>query len=228
MKIVPRLPFEPFAKYLPESNAVRILGTSSNTLKRAKIDGLTVQSAQRWSQRLGIDPTSVWPEMADPLMFRFNSGFVKGGVDECWNWIGYKDDDGYGFFYDGDRLWRAPEFSLTTATGEDRNGRDTCHSCHHPSCVNPNHLRFDSHQSNVEDCVSSGRLAHGSKAGASLIDEDDVLEIREAYSSGESSSSISSRFPISAATVRSIVSGRRWKRVGGPTFPGRTPGRPNK
>jgi len=53
-------------------------------------------------------------------------------------------------------------------------------------------------------------------AGRKLSDAQ-VLEIRHAYSAGESQSSLADRFGVLTPAVSGIVTGRRFRKLGGPT-----------
>ncbi len=139
------------------------------------------------------------------------------GEEECWPWIGDLDRHGYGTFYFGGRNRRAHELALSFTTGEKRlQSLDTCHSCDNPACCNPEHLRFDSRQSNVDDMITRGRNAHGSKSKHAKLTEADVLVMRERRANGARMIDLAKDFAVTPAAVTAIVHGRNWKHVGGP------------
>lgn len=140
-----------------------------------------------------------------------------GGMDECWPFRGYRDRAGYGIFTDenGRRLG-AHEAALSYTTGEKRHpSLETCHSCDNPPCCNPNHLRFDTRQSNVQDMIDRDRHKRGSQISKRLT-ESDVVLMRERRALGARHKDLASDFGVTIAAVTAIVHGRNWKHVGGP------------
>lgn len=75
----------------------------------------------------------------------------KAAGDECWLWTGALKSTGYGHFGWAGRTRLAHRFSLELATGTPAPGMDALHSCHNPKCVNPQHLRWGTHQENMQD-----------------------------------------------------------------------------
>ncbi len=140
-----------------------------------------------------------------------------GKPEACWQWLGDVDRNGYGiFFFHGTRR-PAHELALSFTTGEVRSpGLDTCHSCDDPRCCNPNHLRFDTRQSNVDDMVRRGRNSVGSAHPSAKLTEQDVLTIRMRRANGARQKDLARDFGISEGEVQGIVYGLRWKHVGGP------------
>ena len=79
--------------------------------------------------------------------------------DECWNWIGGKDKDGYGVFglSSKRKAIRAHKFSYIFYKGQLGKPLQVCHTCDNPSCVNPSHLFLGTAKDNVQDCHRKGR-----------------------------------------------------------------------
>lgn len=114
----------------------------------------------------------------------------------------------------------AHELALTFTTGETRMyGLDTCHSCDNPICCNPDHLRFDTRQSNVDDATGRSRHAHGDTNGASKLTEDDVVLIKSRITAGATQKQMAEEFRVAPSTISMIVSGKRWAHLGSPAQP---------
>lgn len=95
----------------------------------------------------------------------------------CWLWTSVRNlhGRGYGYFGLGKKKTGAHCFSLGLKLGvwplpktNDAGEKvEVCHSCvGNPHCVNPDHLRLDTRQSNVADAVRAGRTAAGDRNGA--------------------------------------------------------------
>ena len=89
---------------------------------------------------------------------RFWDKVDKRGPDECWNWTGARDKNGYGkFAHAVGATDRAHRVSYRMHTGEPTDGVEVMHLCDNPSCVNPVHLRCGSHGENMADMARKGR-----------------------------------------------------------------------
>lgn len=153
------------------------------------------------------------PELTEAVtVTRFWASVQKSGNDECWDWTGDVDQNGYGIFFYHEKKRPAHELALSFSTGEQRLERlDTCHSCDKPACCNPAHLRFDTRQSNVDDMILRGRQGRQGK-----LTDQDVITIRERRNAGARQKDLAEQFGVTDGTVSMIVRGIRWPNVGGP------------
>ncbi len=158
------------------------------------------------------------PELAEAVtVSRFWRNVEVGPDNECWPWRGDTDRDGYGVFFYRGRRRPAHEMALSFTTGESRLPElDTCHTCDHPRCCNPAHLRFDTRQANVDDMISHRRHPRGSQTPATRLTEEEVLTIRHRRANGARCVDLARDFGISESAITAIVHGRNWKHVGGP------------
>lgn len=89
---------------------------------------------------------------------RFFAKVDKRGPDECWPWIGSKNERGYGSMSHNGRLRKATHISYEIATGfRFPPGLMARHSCDNPPCVNPAHIHPGTNKQNVADMVSRKR-----------------------------------------------------------------------
>lgn len=94
---------------------------------------------------------------------RFWSFVDRRGPDECWEWTGGRDPDGYGIFSDRDRhSVRAHRFVIVLVTGEQPVDK-VLHHCDNPPCVNPAHLYQGSQFDNERDKLVRGHHAYASR-----------------------------------------------------------------
>lgn len=147
----------------------------------------------------------------------------KKSDDECWKWIGTVNPDGYGnpkirLLSGRFRSVSAHRLSYALFRGKISKRMCVCHTCDNPSCVNPAHLWLGTHQENIADRDRKGRHvpSPGSKHGNSKLTEDQVLEIRRLYSTGDwTQRKLAECFLVSREAIAPIVQGTRWKHVSG-------------
>ena len=94
---------------------------------------------------------------------RFWRKVNKLNPNDCWPWAGAKDREGRGMLWRDGVTKTAPRLAMEIHLGQNiEPGKDVCHSCDNPNCVNPAHLWIGSHQENMLDSGAKGR-AHYSK-----------------------------------------------------------------
>lgn len=159
---------------------------------------------------------------------RFWSRVDIRGDAECWLWTAGTKNAGYGYFaLPGKKLVLSHRLSFQLANGVELDSeKHVCHRCDRPSCVNPSHLFVGTHKQNMDDRDSKMRQPYGEKNGQARLTESQVLEIREIGRSIPQTA-VAKKFGISRAAVGDILSGRRWKHVGG-TLVDRTSEHANK
>lgn len=68
---------------------------------------------------------------------------------QCWEWLGYRREDGYGDFgLDGNAI-RAHRFSYMTTRGDIPSGYEINHLCRNRCCVKPDHLEVTTRRENL-------------------------------------------------------------------------------
>ncbi len=78
-------------------------------------------------------------------------------TETCWEWLGAKNNDGYGNFRIGSDYISAHKCSFKIINGDVPDNLCVLHSCDNPSCVNPTHLFLGTHDDNMKDKVAKGR-----------------------------------------------------------------------
>lgn len=99
-------------------------------------------------------------EIDDPLrVWRFWAKVAVGLENECWKWLGAKDQKGYGNFTCAKGIVRkAHIFSWVLHFGEIPAGLQVDHECNHPFCVNPNCLQLLTGPENNEKSNSASAV----------------------------------------------------------------------
>lgn len=135
-------------------------------------------------------------------------------IDDCWEWTGGKDRDGYGRFFmiKGKSSLRASRLSWEYYFGPIPAGLQVLHKCDNPACVNPNHLFLGTQADNVHDMINKNRQINlrGSQHGNSVLTEENIDEILVKASSGEYKSihDICQVYNVDRMTIRLILQGK--------------------
>lgn len=74
----------------------------------------------------------------------------KKNNQECWEWLGSKDEWGYGFVKIRNKNLRAHRVAFEIYYGQFDYRLSVKHTCHNFLCCNPSHLLLDSHFHSTE------------------------------------------------------------------------------
>lgn len=132
----------------------------------------------------------------------------------CHEWTGSINDRNYGRFNIGRATYLAHRIAYTLHYGQDPADLMVCHRCDNPKCCNPFHLFLGTNTDNHTDCVEKGRHVRGQAVHTSYLSENDVLEIRRLYSSGQYTyQNLADRFQTTHSNIATILDGRSWKHL---------------
>lgn len=133
-------------------------------------------------------------------------------TSDCWPWpfaMRYRD---YGVLrYQGQNM-TAGWVSLIL-TGQPRPAAPAnhlVHKCDHPSCVNPAHLRWGTHQDNMADKMQKKRHAHGEKIGRKKLTDKDVRAIKQ---DNRTQVVVGAEYGVTHRVIGKIRDGSLWKHV---------------
>lgn len=87
----------------------------------------------------------------------FRARVRRGDQDECWEWDGPRDSDGYGKTTKNGKSVKAHRVAWELTNGPIVPGLLVLHSCDNPPCCNPAHLWIGTHRDNQRDRRSKGR-----------------------------------------------------------------------
>ena len=152
-----------------------------------------------------IDPDRFWAK-------------VDRSGTSCWPWKG-KDEAGYGrvlvrVMSERGVAWRwevASRIAYELAIGSLSPTENVLHSCDNPICVRPDHLTKGTQQDNANGAADRGRYAV-------KLSRDTVRLIREEYATNPKLTimHLAKTHDVAYQTVWKIVTGKIWKRTGGP------------
>lgn len=146
------------------------------------------------------------------LAERFGANVEK--TDGCWQWTGYRGQNGYGRLNIAGRPVLAHRISWELHNEPITSDQHVLHRCDNPPCVRPDHLFLGDQAANNADMRAKGRFrpgaTHGSEHWAAKLTENDVREIR---ASSDHPQQIADRFGISRRTVRAIRAMQSWRHL---------------
>jgi len=141
---------------------------------------------------------------------RFWDNVKRRGPDQCWEWTGARQTQGYGALRVRGEYKLVHRMAWELHHGKSvPDGIEVCHSCDNPPCCNPAHLFLGSHADNISDAAMKGRMGRSIKLAAA-----DVREIRRLDEQSRlSRREIGERFGVSRQTVNDIVWRKTWKHI---------------
>ncbi len=149
----------------------------------------------------------------------FKNRYINPSTN-CWEWIGYKNDKGYGSISFKGIPTRVHRLAAYIWLDFDLDSKLlVCHHCDNPSCFNPEHLFIGTNTDNSKDMVNKNRQQKGEKHHKSKLTEDDVYAIKDLYKiikNGERKYSIrklGKLFNIHHSVISKIIKGKIWKMV---------------
>ena len=152
------------------------------------------------------------------LEVRFWRKVRVGSVDECWPWLGWTNEKGYGVtgVYQGKNLPHrrvyAHRVALELSAGRGLlEAECACHSCDNPSCCNPAHLFVGDRAENNADMRGKCRHEHGERHHAARLSEDDVRAIRAAR--GRTQSELAEQYGVGQSVISRVLAGKAWSHV---------------
>jgi len=139
------------------------------------------------------------------------------GDDECWIWVGHRDQKGYGRIRtDPHSVGRghihAHRAAWELTNGPIPDGFCVCHHCDNPPCVNPKHLFLGTKKDNTQDSIAKDRFTIGERNGMAKLTQKQVDQIRVLLSCGATQREVASWYGVSEANISLIKVGARWKR----------------
>jgi hypothetical protein len=141
------------------------------------------------------------------LSVRLSSKAVRNAVTGCLEWIGAKNNYGYGrLMVDGKNVL-AHRVSYEVNVGQIPAGYDVCHKCDNRKCIEPAHLFAGTRKANMADCVSKDRQSRGEHRPLSKLTTSEVSAIRN---DSRTQREIAKDFGVAQQQVSRIKTGKQW------------------
>lgn len=134
---------------------------------------------------------------------------------DCWLWAGRKQHQGYAVFVIKSNPNLAHRISYLHHHGEIPVGLVVRHKCLNKHCVNPDHLETGTLAENQADRVRDGTDARGEKHPASVLTQDQVIQIRVLAEIGADRrhKTLADMFGVDRRTITQIINRTRWKHI---------------
>jgi len=201
-----------------KSGKIGVLGGAGNTSQRA-INPFTAgrKRVNYNSFSFPLPPIiggSFMPARNTPEKFWANVGILS--ENDCWEWKLGKVPDGYGYVKYQRKSLLAHRLSYILTYGEVPEGQLVCYHCDNPPCCNPAHLFLGTDLDNSRDKYSKGRANHpkGTSVGTVKLSEQDVLEVRRLYATGNySKETLGEMFGCTLQNIYRIVNNITWRHL---------------
>ena len=130
------------------------------------------------------------------------------GNNNCWEWLGGKNKQGYGRLNIHRIIKLAHRISYELAYGTFDPSLSVCHRCDNPGCVNPTHLWLGTRTENNQDRNNKGRTVYqtGELVGSAKLTDLQVEEILSRFDNGETNRrQLAREYGVSHQRIRVIV-----------------------
>jgi hypothetical protein len=140
----------------------------------------------------------------------------KREPEQCWSWLGYVSESGYGRTQIGDKSYYAHRVIFNLANpglielNSPKNKKERgflMHLCDNRLCCNPAHLRVADLKENNEDCIKKGRkiMPKGQDHFRSVFTNEEINQALQMKRSGLTAKQIALAMQKKYATIKSLL-----------------------
>lgn len=138
----------------------------------------------------------------------------RRGPDECWEWQGPRNVNGYGFDRDARHFgqFHMHRVAFMYANGPILDGLHCLHGCDNRPCCNPAHLFLGTNDDNIADKVAKQRQPRGKTHGIAKLTPEQVKEIRVRHAQGGVyMRELGEQYGVSRSTISSVLRRVNWE-----------------
>jgi hypothetical protein len=145
----------------------------------------------------------------------------KRGPNDCWEWLGARNNTGYGTVAWHGKVYTAHRLAafleglvdgaLAPKLKSDKS--HVLHKCDNRACCNPKHFFLGSYSDNQLDAYRKRRRSQpkGEAHANAKLTQEQAIEIRRRYSAGELQIPLAKEFKVSQRAISLIVRGETYK-----------------
>lgn len=139
----------------------------------------------------------------------------KLGPDDCWEFQGHRNPQGYGKFGFRKSCWQAHRVAYTLAKGEIPPGLDVLHTCDNPPCCNPDHLYVGTDADNTRDKIARNRLRprKGERHGMHKMTETEARTVIAELGAGTPGRILARKYGVTDTAISLIKRGINWRHL---------------
>lgn len=152
---------------------------------------------------------------SNSLKLRFENKVRKSHEDLCWNWLGWKNEKGYGRLRYKGKIYYAHRVAYSISNNKVFSPDEVVmHLCNNPMCCNPRHLKIGTILENNQQKVAENRCYVNKKPSSKpRLKADQVAHIKLRIRCGHGTISIARDFCVSTQCIRNIKNGHTWREV---------------
>lgn len=111
------------------------------------------------------------------------------------------------------RRMRAPSHLVLELSGKPmpKAGMFALHRCDNPACINPGHLRWGTHQDNMDDMKARNRVARAERNAKARLSKSQVKII---LADSRRAEDIGAEYGVSRHAINCIRARRTWRHIG--------------
>jgi len=193
-----------------ESNSICSVDGCDNACTQRRKGGICEGHYRRLLRTGSTDGMQKRAKRGEPLHFLESLRTVN--TDDCVIWPYCISHDGYAKIEYGGRQRFVSNIVLEWSSKRPEE-HEAAHNCGESKCVNPKHLRWDTHANNMADREKHGTVKRlfGERHGLSRLTNKQVLEIRRLYATRKyTQREIGCMFGYSQSAIQRIVTGASW------------------
>lgn len=135
--------------------------------------------------------------------------------NECWEFTGFKNSDGYGIIgISNGKCESAHRVMYRIHNKEIPENMVIMHTCDNSSCCNPKHLVLGTQNDNIQDMVNKQRHVYQTKEDSHFakLTEEQVVEIRNKYTGKRGEKvKLAKEYHVVVTTITNILNNKSWK-----------------
>lgn len=135
--------------------------------------------------------------------------------DECWEFQGFLNGDGYGMCRINNKMERSHQYAFKSKNGPLIKGLEVLHSCDNRPCCNPRHLSLGTHDQNMKQMAERKRSGapKGERHHKATITEQQAILILKEFDLSKGYSFYAGLYKTSDDVIKNLILGNTWKHI---------------